>query len=387
VNVALFSNAQPPSGAAIWQRSTSLVASLAQAESTGASAPVPLPAFVSEPEAWSTNGGALLLHPSASFDAVFRAMRDLGTDLLVIDYDGTAGKQRERIGFLRMAGTLAAASAGSERFQVASILSTEGGAEDLDLFSPLGLTSRQPLVRLVEQSARLFAFSPTAAERLQGRFRRGFEVIASGALVPRVDLTRQEARGKLGFGADRRDLVVGVLGRQGDQRLDLLLAGLKEALRISPGCRVLYLGPDGERLRKQGLPGSFLDGRVPDLKGIALRLRAMDFILRPTKEGDLFDDQCVLAALRNGVPLVATTSKAPDEEVPQGVSVVRASELGAFLEAIEQTCERAMGAELEKEAMRRDLEQFYDRHFDLEAVLKTLALEHRPERTDGKDAV
>ena len=113
----------------------------------------------------------------------------------------------------------------------------------------------------------------------------------------------------------------------------------------------------------------------------------MDFILRPTKEGYLFDDQCVLAALRNGVPLVATTSKAPDEEVPQGVSVVRGNELGAFLEAIEQTCERAMDGEVENEAMRRDLEQFYDRHFDLAAVLKTLALEHRPERTDGKDAV
>ena len=172
MNVALFSNAQPPSGAAVWQRSTSLVASLAQAESTGASAPVLVPVFVSEPSAWEANGNKLLLHPSASFDAVFRAIQDLGTDLLVIDYDGTAGKQRERIGFLRMAGTLAAASAASERFQVALILASEGGAEELDLFSPLGLTSRQPLVRLVEQSSRLFAFSPAAAERLRGRFRR-----------------------------------------------------------------------------------------------------------------------------------------------------------------------------------------------------------------------
>jgi hypothetical protein len=191
----------------------------------------------------------------------------------------------------------------------------------------------------------------------------------------------------LGFGEDRRDLIVGMLGRQGDQRLELLSAGLKEALRISPGCRVLYLGPDGEKLRKQGFPVSFLDGRVPDLNGIALRLRSMDLIFRPTKESYLVDDQCVLAALRNGTSVVATTSEAAEEGFPQGVSVVRGGELGAFLEAIEQACERALGPEVENEARGRDLEQFYDRHFEQAAVLKTLALEHRPERADGEDAV
>jgi hypothetical protein len=145
----------------------------------------------------------------------------------------------------------------------------------------------------------------------------------------------------------------------------LLQAGLREVLRLSPGARALYLGPDGKRFKERPLPLPFLDGGTPSAEEIALRLRAVDLVLIPSKEGCRADDQGVLASLCNGTPMVSST---PGQEIdsgfgvlPEGVDIVLGNELGAYLEAIERACERALGACAEE--VEAGIQDYYERRF------------------------
>jgi len=69
VNLAILSNALPPDGTAVLQRSSVSLAAVVATEACAGAAPVPL--FVNDPAVWAEVPGNLDLHPTASFDAVF----------------------------------------------------------------------------------------------------------------------------------------------------------------------------------------------------------------------------------------------------------------------------------------------------------------------------
>lgn len=351
MNLAILSNAQPLSRAGLLQRTSTLApVLLSQLDVARHELPpdavLNISAFVTDTLAWSQQKGGAITDSARSFPAVFKAIQAFRPDWVLVDYDPKAGKGRDRVAFLEVAGTLAA-SAASESWAFGLVLGDEAvqGA-DSDFFPGSALSARQILNRLASRCQRFITFSSGAAQRLGKRFRRGFEVVSVSAVVPACPLTRRQARRRLGFPEQTEELLIGVLGRFPDLAWDLLQAGLKESLRLSPGARLLYLGPDGQRFRDRSMPLPFLDAGTPEADEVAVRLRALDFAILPLKDGCHSDDQALLACLRNGTPVVAT-APVPGQEPeflspPEGVALVPGKELGAFLEAIEVACERAL---------------------------------------------
>jgi len=371
VNLAIFSNAVPPSGAALFERTASLAPVLAMGSPSGA----PLfPLFVADRAAWPETVEGAEIHSVGAFDSVLGILQARRTELVVIDYDPAAGKQRDRTAFLQIAGNLAAAAA--DRFQLALAISDESYLDDSDFFSGrvLSHSSRQILSRLVERCSRFLTFSSGAAERLGRRFRKPFEVLTAGSLIPQTEVSRSKARARLGFPEEGKELLLGVMGRHAALQMDLLQAGVKEALRLSPGCRVLYLGPDGDRFRERPLPVPFLDAQTPSPQDIALRLRAIDVMLLPLKEGCHPDEPGVLGSLRNGTPVVSSTPGGLIDsgfgELPDGFVIVRGNELGAFLEAIEKACEQAL--QKATEPIHLGLERYCAEQFSVPGVRRSL---------------
>lgn len=351
MNLVILSNAQPLSGSGLLQRTSSLTPLLLPTpEDTGHEEAVggwsPLRAFVTDPLAWQDQALDGEVEPIRSFPAVLGAIRALRPDSILIDFDPTAGRGRDRVAFLQMAGTLAVTAAveGWSFGLASSDKSLPGG--DVEFFPGHVLSTRQLLTRLAERCHRRITFSPGAARRLGKRFRRPFEVLPVPALVPSCTLSRREARNRLGLPEKSEELLVGVAGRFSDTAWDFLQAALKETLRLSPGARLLYLGPDGGKFRERQMPMPFLDAGSPQAAELAVRLRALDLAVLPVKGGCRMDDQFVLGCLRNGTPVVATVAAggrdAGFNHPPEGLGMVPEKELGAFLEAIEIGCERAM---------------------------------------------
>ena len=372
MKVAILSNARPLEETEVFQRARAIVPVLARLNHSGE----PFPAYVPDAAAWAETGGSLQFHALISFEQLYTNLRDSGVRRVIIDYDASAGRQRDRSAFLRIAGRLAAAGTAGDRVSVDLAL-----AGDSACFSPLALGEWRSLMGLARRGGRLFTFSREAAERLHSHFRRPFEVIPMSTVVPRWHLEPQRARARLGFSDESRELLIGVIGQYRDLRQNLLMAGLKEALRISPGCRVLYLGQDGGRFKQRGVPVPFHDGGLPNWEGMAMRIRAMDLILRPAKEGAVVEDPCVLAGLCNGTPVVACGENEsqdgdPKNVRPAGFTVVGRNALGDFLEAIERACDLALQPREAVRELRQTLEDYYERRFGVNTMIETLGLEH-----------
>lgn len=127
-----------------------------------------------------------------------------------------------------------------------------------------------------------------------------------GSNLPYQPMQHEQARQRLGLGDDAP--LLGVFGTAHPTRLlGFVRAAVAAARREHPDARVLYVGPDGDTVRRLlgDLPVHDA-GRVPPDDASAY-FAAMDVCLAPFRRGVSTRRGSFMAALQHGVPTVSTS--------------------------------------------------------------------------------
>ena len=156
-----------------------------------------------------------------------------------------------------------------------------------------------------------------------------------GSNIPLSPDSYAEARRKLGI--DDGALVLGLFGGAHlSRRLDWIGACLHEARWRRPSRRVvlLYVGPDGEAVRRVCKKADFIDAGLLDAGQVGGRLRAMDAMISPFVDGVSTRRGSVIAALQHGIPVATTRRAWTDrlffEKTPRALLLSTAASAAAF---------------------------------------------------------
>lgn len=375
MNTALVTNSDPRSNDALF-RVNAFAPNLAR-EAPGAAAEVTL--FAAEPERFAAvcPGSFQAIRPLPDFRDPNRLVGDNRFELVVLDYDATAGCSRKRAEFLRLGIALLEAS----RNSAMAVLASDSNAFPERISLSLRETGNRSLFqRLLEEATFRLAFADTTASRLREKTGNEIQVIPAGSPIPSPRLSRMQARARLGFKNNQRDLIIGVLGRYGELDLDWFNAGCSEASRIAPFARLLYLGPDGALIRRHRFPIPFLDAGLPSPEEISVRLRAMDFAILPaTARANARPDRLpLIACLQHGVPVVATSPPRAEtllDARSHGLALVPGGQLGTFIEAVEACCHRIARQSPNRRESDPSVEAYYETHLSAQAALNQMFAE------------
>ena len=133
-----------------------------------------------------------------------------------------------------------------------------------------------------------------------------------GSNIPRVEISRSEARERLGIAEDT--LVLGLFGTAHSSRLlGLIRDAVEAAYKQNPNVLALYIGPHGEAVRAalQGLP-VLAEGPFP-AEEVSRRFAAMDIYLVPIVGGVSTRRGSFMTALQHGIPTVSTFGTQTDK--------------------------------------------------------------------------
>lgn len=133
-----------------------------------------------------------------------------------------------------------------------------------------------------------------------------------GSNMPRVAITREEARARLGIAEDT--LILGLFGTAHSSRLlNLIRAAVQAVYDENPNVLALYIGPHRAAVCEalQGLPvraeGPF------DADEVSRRFAAMDIYLVPITGGVSTRRTSLMTALQHGIPTVSTFGVQTDQ--------------------------------------------------------------------------
>ncbi|MFB6231999.1 MAG: glycosyltransferase family 4 protein [Salinibacter sp.] len=126
-----------------------------------------------------------------------------------------------------------------------------------------------------------------------------------GSNIPRVEAERDAVRRRLGISEET--FVLGVFGSLHASRLLPHIRAADDAVRRETGnALLLYVGPDGEDVRRAMDGRAVLDaGRLP-ARAVSRHVQAMDVYLAPFVDGVSTRRGSFLVALQHGVPTVGT---------------------------------------------------------------------------------
>lgn len=194
-----------------------------------------------------------------------------------------------------------------------------------------------------------------------------------GSNVPLCDVSREEARAKLGI--DRDWLVLGVFGGANiGRRLDWIAAVLAEVRRRRGGrtTTLLYVGPDGEAMRRALGIADLIDcGALPATE-VGVRLRAMDAAISPFLDGISTRRGSVIALLQHGIPIATNQDSLTDElfraAALKGLLVSTAKSSDTFAAETADWLERLPIAGVPDP----ELTSFHDRVFAWQAIADTM---------------
>ena len=161
----------------------------------------------------------------------------------------------------------------------------------------------------------LFSMSKTADAYRRRHPGRRVEHLPVGSNLPRVEADRDQVRAELGI--PPKAVVLGVFGTAHPSRLLGHVAAAAAAVRASGrDGRVLYIGPDGEKVRAalgESIP--LLDrGPLPPAEA-SRSFAAMDVYLCPFIDGVSTRRTSFFVGLQHGVATVTTRGKNTDEEL------------------------------------------------------------------------
>ena len=251
-----------------------------------------------------------------------------------------------------------------------------------ETFVPLGV-SRQFMVMTLWQRPQFAVLSRTAdalffsieawAKPYAAKF-PGKPVVhlPVGSNIPRVPITRAEARARLGI--PDTTLVLGVFGAMHVSRLmDWVRDAAEAVCATGQEMVVLYIGPDGEAVRSLlgTLPLIVSDGPLP-AEEVSRRFAAMDIHLTPFIDGISTRRGSLMTGLQHGVATVGTLGINTDTilRMASGKSFL-ASEVEAPEQFIANTLALATNAAL-REKIGQDGMRLYEEEFGWESMAKNL---------------
>ncbi|CAN5414631.1 glycosyltransferase family 4 protein [soil metagenome] len=195
-----------------------------------------------------------------------------------------------------------------------------------------------------------------------------------GANIPQVEISREEARQRLGIRPD--DVVIGVFGQAHMSRSFEPIRRAIDALRKKGlAVTLLYIGPDGEQVKTQLTNVKMIvDGPHPPDE-VSKRLAAIDVFVATYSDGLTTRRGAFIAGMQHGLPLVGTISShtgdllaaengksfllSPPQETDQMVANV-----------LRLVDDRSFG-----HAMGRNARTLYDRAFAWPVIAKTMLAE------------
>jgi glycosyltransferase involved in cell wall biosynthesis len=160
---------------------------------------------------------------------------------------------------------------------------------------------------MLARAAHHLCFSTEAWARSVGRWFPGKPalVLPVGSNIPRVQVSRQEARARLGIRPEQ--LVIGLFGTAHPSRMMPLMGqACTEVRNAGHDVLVLNIGPNQEAFRSQfgNLP-VVSDGALPAAE-VSLRFAAMDIYLVAFVDGISVRRTSLMTGLQHGVATVAT---------------------------------------------------------------------------------
>ncbi len=192
-----------------------------------------------------------------------------------------------------------------------------------------------------------------------------------GSAIPRIDANPAAQRQKLGI--DANALVLGVFGTAHAGRLLKWVAEAVGALQ-SQGVpvRLLYVGPDAERIRRFVPPSLLIAPGVLPPADVSACLSTMDLYLAPFIDGVSTRRTSVMAALQHGIPMVSTVGPLTDPvfQAADGESI-RLSPVADPSHFIRTTLDLAQNAQ-ERRRMGEAGQKLFTQHFSWEVIAQSL---------------
>lgn len=159
----------------------------------------------------------------------------------------------------------------------------------------------------------LFSIDPWAERQRKKMPRKPIYHLPVGSNIERVEISRAEARTRLGIAED--ECVLGVFGTAHVSRLFHIVRQAAETLQKNGvKVRVLYVGPHAKAVREslQGIP-LISDGPFP-ADEVSRRLAAMDIFLATYIDGVSTRRGALMAALDHGLAVVGTRNYNTDAD-------------------------------------------------------------------------
>jgi glycosyltransferase involved in cell wall biosynthesis len=189
-----------------------------------------------------------------------------------------------------------------------------------------------------------------------------------GANIPRVNISRAEARARLGLAPEA--LVLGLFGTAHPSRLlGLVRETVATICKSRPETVLHYIGPSVDTVRETfaGLPLT-IGGPLP-AEEVSRRFAAMDLYLAPFIDGVSTRRGSLMAALQHGVPTVGTrgpfTDTVFDREEGRALLLADVNDPAGFqAQALRLTADAELRCRMGVAAR-----ELYDREFDWEPVV------------------
>jgi glycosyltransferase involved in cell wall biosynthesis len=181
-------------------------------------------------------------------------------------------------------------------------------------FAVMTLWQRWQFWMLGRQSDRIFISVEPWVERYAEWFDAPVTLLPVGSNIPRIEMTKAEARAHVGLAPDA--FVAGIFGTM---RTSRMMGSIQDAVFAlhdrDPRTCVLYVGPDGDVVRS-AFPGvPVLDaGRLP-ADDVSIHLTAMDLHLAPFIDGLSTRRGSAMAGLQHGVPTVSNVGTTTDAAI------------------------------------------------------------------------
>jgi glycosyltransferase involved in cell wall biosynthesis len=209
-------------------------------------------------------------------------------------------------------------------------------------------------------------------------------VLPVGPNLPRSELTKAEARAKLGLPGDA--LILGVFGfSHGSKRTEWVGAAARRIHARYPQTRILSVGQIGDKLAT--VCGQVPIDRHPSLPGaeVGVRLRAMDLFLAPLVDGISTRRGSIIAAFQHGLPVCSTVRSYTDRLLRDlgspALSLTPFDDESRFLDAAEEMAEKC----LLNPNLGADMAKLHDEHFAWPVLARRFmaVLEHQEKNTEN----
>jgi glycosyltransferase involved in cell wall biosynthesis len=224
---------------------------------------------------------------------------------------------------------------------------------------------------LVRASRRHFVSTERWVPQVRRWTKKPSFVLPVGPNLPRSELTKTEARAKLGLPAD--GLILGVFGfSHGSKRTDWVGAAARRIHARHPQTRILSVGQIGEKLAT--VCGPVPIDCHPSLPGaeVSVRLRAMDLFLAPLTDGISTRRGSIIAAFQHGLPVCSTVRAHSDQLLRDlaspALSLVPADDEDRFLRAAEELADKC----LLNPNLGSDMAKLHDDHFAWPVIAQRL---------------